>query len=110
MIKLILFTIQVMDCNFLNLGGCYNIRYKSFLTIFSLKTQQIEVRLVAIKSAYFSPYAYTPFHFLALYYLLYTRVIISVCLVIVCLRNPWTDLHQIFYWGTRDSRVPGEWT
>ena len=33
------------------------------LTIFSLQTQQIEVRLVAIKSAYFSPYANTPFHF-----------------------------------------------
>ena len=31
--------------------------------IFSLYTQQIEVKLVAIESAYFSHYAYTPFHF-----------------------------------------------
>ena len=30
-------------------------QHESFLTIFSLWTQQIEERLVAIKSAYFSP-------------------------------------------------------
>ena len=41
----------------------YVLRYKSFLTIFSLKTQQIEVRLVGITIDYFSPLAYTPFHF-----------------------------------------------
>ena len=28
-IKLIFFTIRVVDCNFLNLGGCYVIQYKS---------------------------------------------------------------------------------
>ena len=52
-----------MDCNFLNLGGCHVIRYESFLTIFSVYTQQIAVRLVAIKRAYFSPYVYSHFHF-----------------------------------------------
>ena len=35
------FTIRVMCCNFLNLYGCYVLQYKSFLTIFSLQTQQI---------------------------------------------------------------------
>ena len=30
-------------------------RYKSFLTIFLLLTQQIEARLVVIKGDYFSP-------------------------------------------------------
>ena len=32
----------------------YVLRHGSFLTIFSLQTQQIDIRLVAIKSAYFS--------------------------------------------------------
>ncbi len=36
--------------------------YESFLTIFSLQMQQIEVRLVAIIIEYFSTQAYTPFH------------------------------------------------
>ena len=43
------FTIRVMCRNFLNLYGRYVLQYKSFLTIFSLQTQQIEIRLVAIK-------------------------------------------------------------
>ena len=34
--------------------------YESFLTIFSLQMQQIEV--VAIRIEYFSTQAYTPFH------------------------------------------------
>ena len=50
------FTIRVVYCNFLNLYGGYVLQYKSFLTIFSLKTQQIEVRLAAIISDYCSPY------------------------------------------------------
>ena len=57
------FTIRAMCCNFLNLYGRYVLQYNSFLTVFSLQTQQIEVRLVAIKSAFLSHYAYTPFHF-----------------------------------------------
>ena len=60
-----MFTIRVKCCIFLNLYGHYILRCESFLTIFSLKTQQIEVRLVEIKSAYFSPQACTPFHFFA---------------------------------------------
>ena len=57
------FTIRVMCCNFLNLYGRYVLQYKSFLKIFSLQTQQIEVRLVAIKSAYFSTKPIPPFIF-----------------------------------------------
>jgi len=49
------FTIQVVNCNFLNLYGSDVLQHKGFLTIFSLWTQQIEVRKVAIKSDYFSP-------------------------------------------------------
>ena len=41
----------------------YVLRYLSFFTIFSLYTQQIKVRLEAIKSAFLSHSAYTPFHF-----------------------------------------------
>jgi len=42
----------------------YVLRYnESFLTIFSLKAQQKEVRLVAITIQYLSTLAYTPFHF-----------------------------------------------
>ena len=41
----------------------FSISRKSFLTVFTLNTQQIRVRLVAIKSDYFSPYAYTPLIF-----------------------------------------------
>ena len=37
--------------------------YKSFLTIFALKTQQIEVKMVAITIDYYLTYAFTPFHF-----------------------------------------------
>ena len=57
-------TTNVTSIN-LNLYGCYVPQYEdeSFLTIFSLWTQQIEVRLVAIKSTYFSLEAYTPFQF-----------------------------------------------
>ena len=40
-------TIRVVCCNFLNLYVRYVLQYKSFLTIFSLETQQIEVKLVA---------------------------------------------------------------
>ena len=38
--------------------------HESFLTIFSLETQQIEVKLVAINIKFNSGSAYTPFHFL----------------------------------------------
>ena len=41
--------------NFLIFYGRYNaLRYESFLTIFSLLTQQIEIRLVAITIDFFS--------------------------------------------------------
>ncbi len=46
-----------------NLYGHYVLRYETSLTIFSLQTQQIEVRFVAIKSAFLSHSAYTPFNF-----------------------------------------------
>ena len=59
----IFFTVKVVCCSFLNLYGRYVIRYETSLTIFSLQTQQIEVRLVAIKSAFLSQQPYTPFHF-----------------------------------------------
>ena len=55
--------IRVECCIFLNLYGHYVLRCESFLTIFSLNTQQIEVRLVTIKSAFLSHWAYTPFYF-----------------------------------------------
>ena len=59
------FTIRVMCCNFLNLYGRYVLQYKSFLTIFFLKTQQIEVRLVAIKTAFFIALSLYPLLFFA---------------------------------------------
>ena len=45
---------STINCNFVNLNGRCVLRYESFLTIFSLKTQQIEVRLVAITIDTFS--------------------------------------------------------
>ena len=62
-LKIDYITIRVKCCNFLNLYGHYVLQYKSFSTILSLQKQQIEVRLAAIKSAYFLPSVYTPFHF-----------------------------------------------
>ena len=56
-IKLFFFTIQVECRNFLNLFGCY------LFTIFSLQTQQIEVRLVAIQSAFYPLKPIPPFIF-----------------------------------------------
>ena len=56
-----------MYCNLLNLGGYWILHYYSVQVVFFLYMQQIEVRLVAIKSDYFSPYnpfqssANTPF-------------------------------------------------
>ena len=41
----------------------FGMTHETSLTIFSLETQQIEVRLVAIKSAFLSHKVYTPFHF-----------------------------------------------
>ena len=35
-IKLFFFTNPVVNCNFFNLCGCYNLQYKTFLTIFYL--------------------------------------------------------------------------
>jgi len=57
------FMILVVCWNFLNFVWtlCYSVQV--VLTIFLLQTHQIEIRLVAIKSDYFSPKAYTPFHF-----------------------------------------------
>ena len=46
--KSMIFTIRVEYSNFLNLYGGYDHRYLSFLTLFFLQTQQIEVWLVAI--------------------------------------------------------------
>ena len=46
-------------CNFVNLYALYVLQYESFLKIFSLQTQQLEVILVAIISAFF--FANTPF-------------------------------------------------
>ena len=57
------FTFWVEYCNFLNLYGRYVLQHESILTIFSLLTQQIEVRLLAINIEYLSTQAYTPFHF-----------------------------------------------
>ena len=45
-IKLIYFTIQVECCNFLNLYERYGFQHKTFLTIFSIQTQQIIVIFV----------------------------------------------------------------
>ena len=42
---------------------CYALRYVLCLTSFSLQTQQIEVRLVAILIEFASTLAYTPFHY-----------------------------------------------
>ena len=50
-----LFEIKLSSYFFPNLYGRYILQYKSFLTMFSLQTQQIKVRLVAIKNDYFSP-------------------------------------------------------
>ena len=49
--------------NFLNLLGRYALLYESFSTIFSLKSQQIEVKLVAIDIEFNSTPTYTPFYF-----------------------------------------------
>ena len=56
------FTIQVECCNFLNLHGRYVLQNELFFTI-SLQTQQIEVRLEAIKSAFFYRKPIPPFIF-----------------------------------------------
>ena len=59
-----IFTIRVEYCNeycnFLNLYGRYVLWYESFLTIFSLYTQQIEEILGAITIDHFWPWAICP--------------------------------------------------
>ena len=62
-IKLIFLQYELYVATFLICTDATFFAMESFFTSFSLQTQQIAVRLVAIKSAYFSPYVYTTLHF-----------------------------------------------
>ena len=66
-IKWIGFTIRVEYCNFLNLYGRYILQYKQFLTILSLQTQQIELRLVVFKSDFIFAGSLNQGHFLSMH-------------------------------------------
>ena len=53
-IKLINLLSELNVAFFFSLYGLCVLLYETFLTIFSLKTQQIEVRLLTLKSAFLS--------------------------------------------------------